>query len=74
MDEFQTSILISERIKYERNTYFILCTFYASHIWEKNKVKLRKCKKVNFGKDKAGKPKAVVFILFVVIHSGEDKT
>lgn len=48
--------------------------FYASHIWEKNKAKLRKYKKVNFGKDKLGKPKAAVFILFVVIHSGEDKT
>lgn len=48
--------------------------FYAPHIWEKNKAKLRKYKKVNFGKDKLGKPKAAVFILFVVIHSGEDKT
>lgn len=48
---------------------------YFMHLTTGRKTKkLRKCKKVNFGKDKVGKPKVAIFILFVVIHSGEDKT
>lgn len=48
MDEFQKGKLVSERIQSEKNKYCM--TLYILHLWGK-KAKLRKCKKMNFGKD-----------------------